>query len=205
MKYPVTAIFGPTLQGEGHFVGYPMTFVRLAGCSILNCSIRLECDEAPWKAKEALTAEQIVVRVRSLCTGGIVLVTGGEPGDHDLIPLVSRLSEAGYRIHIETSGTRALTGLPVDWLTVSPKVFDYRQRTGHVLKLVVRPDWTWSVVRRFDEGTDFFHRYLQPLSNPNTGAPMNLDQVKKMVASPDNAMTARWALSTQAHRVWGVQ
>lgn len=47
MKYPVTSVFR-SLQGEGHFVGYPMTFVRLAGCSVQDCMIRAVCDEAPW-------------------------------------------------------------------------------------------------------------------------------------------------------------
>lgn len=46
MKYPITSIFR-SIQGEGHFVGEVMTFVRFAGCSVLKCSIRSVCDEAP--------------------------------------------------------------------------------------------------------------------------------------------------------------
>ena len=35
MNYPVADIFH-SLQGEGHFVGYPMVFVRLAGRSVVG-------------------------------------------------------------------------------------------------------------------------------------------------------------------------
>src|SRR5208282_1691152 len=103
--YPVTKIFH-SLQGEGHFVGYPMVFVRLAGCSVLDCHIRAECDEAPWKATERLEATVIAARAASLSPGGIACITGGEPTDHDLVPLVASLRDVGMRVHMETSGLR---------------------------------------------------------------------------------------------------
>ena len=141
MKYPVSAIFR-SLQGEGHFVGYPMTFVRLAGCSVLGCSIRKECDEAPWKATEVLAVDEILLRVRSFSPRGIVCVTGGEPTDHDLIPLVETLRATRFAVHVETSGVRSLEGVPLDWITVSPKTPDFSQRQGHTLKVIVRPGMT---------------------------------------------------------------
>jgi len=142
MKYPVSAVFR-SLQGEGHFVGYPMTFIRLAGCSVLGCSIRPECDEAPWKANQSFGADELVEQCRLLAPDGIVCITGGEPTDHDLIPLVSALKSAGFRIHLETSGVRPVTGAPLEWLTVSPKTADYMQREGHTLKVVLRPGMNW--------------------------------------------------------------
>jgi 7-carboxy-7-deazaguanine synthase len=88
MNYPITSIFR-SLQGEGHFVGYPMTFVRLAGCGVTNCHIRKECDEAPWKAEHTLDAAGVVAECQRLRGSGIVCISGGEPTDHDLLPLVS--------------------------------------------------------------------------------------------------------------------
>lgn len=202
MKYPITNIFY-SLQGEGHFVGYPMAFIRLAGCSVRECHIRQECDEAPWKAKEGmLSVEEILSRVSR--ASGVVCVTGGEPTDHDLLPLIEALRHAGLRVHMETSGVRAVVGYPLEWLTVSPKVRgSLRQRTGHTLKIVVRPEWTdeeaWSVVDEFDAGTDFFHRYLQPMTILGT---TNVAQVARMLLSEKN--TGRWALSAQSHRSWGL-
>ena len=222
MKYPVTDIFY-SLQGEGHFVGYPMAFVRLAGCSVTECHIRKECDEAPWKSREQLDADGIVVRVRDVVTearmrspvvrtagdqhaGGslIVCITGGEPTDHDLTPLLSALRDAGHRLHLETSGVRPLTGIPFEWITVSPKTKDYVQRSGHTLKVVVRPEWSeleaWREVEQYDQGTEFFHRYLQPTTL--LGRPANAEAVTRMLLGGWNA--GRWALSIQAHRHWNL-
>jgi 7-carboxy-7-deazaguanine synthase len=208
--YPVADIFH-SLQGEGHFVGYPMTFVRLAGCSVKDCHIRTECDEAPWKMRERLTVEEILGTIETVSgridfePHGIVCITGGEPTDHDLMPLCTALYTAGKRIHMETSGVRPVVGFPLEWLTVSPKVRGgLVQKTGHALKVVVRHEWgdgedAWKRVEEYDRGTQFFHRYLQPLTL-NDG-PVNLPEVTRMLLSGRNA-DGRWALSTQAHRVW---
>lgn len=201
MKYPIASIFR-SLQGEGHFVGYPVTFVRLAGCSVLGCSIRKECDEAPWKMTETLSVDDILLRVRQGSPDGIVVITGGEPTDHDLIPLIDAIkSTRSLTVHVETSGARPVVGLPVEWLTVSPKTADYAQRTGHALKLVVRPGWTWREINHFDEGTAFFHRYLQPLTLPD--GTTNTREVIDLLLAWDNK-DGRWALSSQAHKTWGM-
>lgn len=212
MSYPIADIFF-SLQGEGHFVGQPMVFLRMAGCSVRHCHIRQECDEAPWKMNERIALPDVVDRVRSLAETGIVCITGGEPTDHDVLPLISALREAGYRIHMETSGIRNVTGYPLEWLTVSPKLFGHSQtvqRTGHTLKVVVRPEWgdqAWHIIKGYDSGTDFFHRYLQPLTVD--GLPVNLPEVIAMLLNQDGPVGmnggGRWALSTQAHRNWGLK
>lgn len=198
MKYPVTKIFR-SLQGEGHFVGYPMTFVRLAGCSVLDCSIRAVCDEAPWKATETLTEAEILHRVRKESPAGIVCITGGEPTDHDLVPLLGALNDAGFAVHLETSGERSIDGMPFAWVTVSPKKREFAQRVGHTLKLVVHPGWTWELIGGMDTGTTFLHHYLQPLMQPDGST--NLAQVIELLSTWDN-YKGRWALSTQAHKTW---
>lgn len=199
--YPVVEIF-KSLQGEGHFVGYPTVFVRLAGCSVQDCAIRRECDEAPWRRTEVLDALSIAERVWRMEPSGIVCLTGGEPTDHDLVPLVGALRSYCLRVHVETSGVRSIAGYPLEWITVSPKTFDYQQRSGHTLKIVVRPEWKWTDVLRLDEGTQFFHRYLQPLYGKD--GPLNLRQVMDMVLAREN-VAGRWALSTQAHKVWQIK
>ena len=37
-KYKINEIFGPTIQGEGLYIGTPVMFVRFAECN-LQCSI----------------------------------------------------------------------------------------------------------------------------------------------------------------------
>lgn len=200
MRYPVTAIF-KSLQGEGHFVGYPAVFIRLSGCSVTGCAIRKECDEAPWKAKGWMEATDVARTAWEQHPGGIAVITGGEPTDHDLVPVVDLLKSYGMRVHLETSGVRKVEGIPIEWITVSPKTPDFEQRTGHTMKVVVRPEWGWDEVLALDVGTTFFHRYLQPMTSPD--GTNNLHQVIGMLTSGRNP-GGRWALSTQAHRGWGV-
>lgn len=206
MNYPVTEVFR-SLQGEGHFRSYPMTFVRLAGCSVLDCHIRKKCDEEPWKAKFQATEDELVERVRAEQEPGgesRVCITGGEPSDHDLCPLVAALRHAGYIIHAETSGVRRLEGIAIDWLTVSPKTQSYQQRHGNELKVVFLPQWQhdpWKHINLISEGTRFFHYYLQPLYV--AGQPVNLDYLISLAKSREN--TGRWAVSEQAHKSWGIK
>jgi organic radical activating enzyme len=183
-----------------------MTFVRLAGCSVQDCHIRAVCDETPWKSTFKLRTIDIVDRVRTLQGSGIVCITGGEPTDHDLLPLATALIDAGFRLHLETSGVRSVAGLPLEWLTVSPKTDDYVQRSGHTLKIVVKPEWgtaaqAWDIVAALSADTNFFHRYLQPLTSPDGST--NLATVVEMLTGPCHRNAgARWALSTQAHKAW---
>lgn len=201
MIYPVSSVFR-SLQGEGHFVGYPMVFIRLAGCSVINCAIRAECDEAPWKATERADATDLAARAFKMAPGGICCITGGEPTDHDLVPLLSKLRDFGMRVHLETSGVRSLEGLPFDWITVSPKIPGYVQRIGHTLKVVVRPGDTWDTVNEWDVGTAFLHRYLQPMTGVDGST--NVAEVTAMLLDQGRNLAGRWALSTQAHKAWGL-
>lgn len=79
---------------------------------------------------------------------------------------------------------------------------NFKQRTGHALKVVVRPGMDWGEIQMLNWKTDFFHRYLQPLTNADGST--NLDEVKRLLMSPRN-VGGEWALSTQAHKTWGVQ
>lgn len=69
-----------------------------------------------------LAAPEIVARLEALDVHGarLVVVTGGEPTLHWDAPLADALRAAGFRVHMESNGTRPLRA-PVDWLTVSPK------------------------------------------------------------------------------------
>jgi len=207
VTYPISEVFR-SLQGEGAFAGTPMTFVRLAGCSVLRCHIRWGCDEFPWKARERLDTAGIVARVRALSDRGIVCLTGGEPTDHDLTAIVEAIHAAGLRVHIETSGVRSLDGIRFDWITVSPKVFDdgLNQCSGGALKLVIRPEWstaeTWEIAGQLESTTTFDRYYMQPMTIAEEAS--NLDAVIAALHEPQNA-DGKWALSVQQHRAWRVK
>jgi 7-carboxy-7-deazaguanine synthase len=62
-----------------------------------------------------MTADQVFNEVERLSpTPGLVEVTGGEPmlQERDLVPLMRRLLECGYKVLLETSGERPLERVP---------------------------------------------------------------------------------------------
>ncbi len=118
-KYLVKEMFGPTLQGEGAHSGRACVFLRFAACN-LACTW-CDTDFRPEGARR-VTAGEIVARLRALDTSdsGLVIVTGGEPALQWDAELSAAIRAAGFRVHMESNGTRTLEG-PVDWLTISPK------------------------------------------------------------------------------------
>src|SRR5437773_12429495 len=58
-----------------------------------------------------MTIEQVCGEVEQLsASGGLVEITGGEPmlQEREVIPLMQRLLDAGYKVLLETSGERPL-------------------------------------------------------------------------------------------------
>lgn len=131
-RYRVKSIFGPTIQGEGTYVGTVVKFLRLAGCNRWSglekdreASICRYCDtDFVGPGVERLTAETICERLNAL--GGktrTVVISGGEPllqVDHELL---SRLRVNGFYMHLETNGSLPLGRLAhfFDHVTMSPK------------------------------------------------------------------------------------
>ena len=111
--YRVNDIFY-SLQGEGFWTGTPMVFLRLSGCN-LKCPF---CDTEHGAFRE-MTAEEILREMQAYGCGR-ACVTGGEPSLQLDKELVDALHDAGFRIHVETNGTRPLPE-GVDWVTLSPK------------------------------------------------------------------------------------
>ena len=99
MKFPIVEIF-TSIQGEGINLGKAANFVRFAGCN-LTCPW---CDTEWKKPTETLTREEIVARLDPNVK--LVVLTGGEPlMQKELLWLVIALTDAGYRVAVETNGT----------------------------------------------------------------------------------------------------
>ncbi len=107
----ITEIY-KSLQGESTYAGLACVFVRLTGCN-LRCSW---CDsEYTFQGGRKMTGDEVWDEVRRLSPGGgLVEITGGEPmlQERELLPLMRRLVESGYRVLLETSGERPLEHVP---------------------------------------------------------------------------------------------
>lgn len=144
----INEIFGPTIQGEGKYTGYPSVFVRLNGCN-LRCCFGEEyggkcvsmCDTPytshhPEQSRQA-SAKEVAYKIMELIEsiGGHpdnshIVITGGEPmlQQTELIDLIGALQDLDCWNHItiETNGTITPTNalLRVEDLmwSVSPKL-----------------------------------------------------------------------------------
>lgn len=123
--WPVAEIFGPTIQGEGMLQGIPCHFVRFGGCDF-----RCEWCDTPHavlphavRANPRLSMDRIVKDVCALTRGPQWIVfSGGNPALHDLQHLVDALHSYGFKIAVETQGTRWKNWITCcDSICVSPK------------------------------------------------------------------------------------
>jgi len=114
---PVVEIF-PTIQGEGFHTGKGAAFIRLAGCDICCnwCDSKESWDAGLWPGMEP---EEILLQTERFEIRDVI-VSGGEPLQHDLTQLTRLLKGRGFRTFLETSGAFPLTG-EWDWICLSPK------------------------------------------------------------------------------------
>ena len=200
--YLVKEMFGPTLQGEGAHAGRAVVFLRFAACN-LACT-GCDTDFSPEGAQR-YAAEEIVARLRALDTGSTrrVIVTGGEPTLQWDEPLSAAIRGAGFRVHMESNGTRPLAG-PVDWLTISPKPQHHPATIVLVdglaadeLKVVVDDTVDEPVLDRYAARYRCEHYFLQPWMD---------DRYTHTLARTITLIHARprWRLSLQTHKIIGV-
>lgn len=202
-QYLVKEMFGPTLQGEGAHAGRPCVFLRFAACN-LDCKWPCDTDFSPEGAVR-YEAPAIVARLLELDThqSRMVVVTGGEPTLQWDQPLSDAIHAAGFRIHMESNGTRSLGGT-VDWLTVSPKpqfhptsITLANDLPVSELKVVVDDTVDEAVLDRYVQKYRAAHYFAQPCMN---------DEYQRHLARTIALVQTRpqWRLSVQLHKVIGV-
>ena len=201
-RYLVKEMFGPTLQGEGAHAGRPCVFLRFAACN-LECP-GCDTDFSPEGAVRR-TAEEIVARLLELDThhARMVVVTGGEPTLQYDAPLADALHAAGFRVHMESNGTRAPEGA-VDWLTVSPKPQHHPASLSLAsdvrpseLKVVIDDTVDDATLARYEDQYRCEHYFAQPWMD---------DRYQHNLARTIELIHARprWRLSLQQHKIIGV-
>lgn len=183
-----------TLQGEGMYQGQAAYFVRLGGCDVGChwCDVKESWDES----KHPRIAIDAIVAKAAAHPGRLAVITGGEPLLHNLDALCDALHAAGFRTHMETSGSSPLSG-HWDWITLSPKKFKAPlpevSVAAHELKVVIfnRSDFAWAEEHAALAGPHC-KLYLQPeWSKADAMTPLIVDYIK---AHP------QWQLSLQTHK-----
>ncbi|MBN1197407.1 MAG: 7-carboxy-7-deazaguanine synthase QueE [Candidatus Aminicenantes bacterium] len=168
----ITEIFF-SAQGEGVRMGHPAVFVRLAGCS-LRCVF---CDTPhALSGGTYMDPFDILEEVSRLAPfpGAQVVITGGEPMEQDLSPLVMTLAGRGFFLSLETNGLY-FQDLAIHWWSVSPKpaaAFQVHPRIrllADEVKLVVVPELSLETVRQLRTAMPRSIIYLQPNARDEDG------------------------------------
>jgi len=200
-QYLVKEMFGPTLQGEGAHAGRPCVFLRFAACN-LACTW-CDTDFAPEGAQR-YSADEIVAKLVELDRqrARMVVVTGGEPTLQWDAPLADALHAAGFRIHMESNGTRTLAA-PVDWLTVSPKPRFHPPSIALVelavseVKVVIDDSVDEHTLDGYTRRYRSEHYFAQPCMDDHY--PHHLARTLALVQA-----RPAWRLSLQLHKILGV-
>lgn len=122
--FPVVEIFGPTIQGEGVDQGASAHFVRFGGCDYACdwCDTPHAVLAQEVRKARRMTTPEIVQEVVSKGVAQWVVLSGGNPALHDLEALVVGLKANGYRVAVETQGSKWKDWFNiVDRLCISPK------------------------------------------------------------------------------------
>lgn len=183
-----------SLQGEGRYQGQSAFFIRLAGCDV-GC---VWCDvKESWEKEKhpEYSVDDILSEVKKYHSR-IVVITGGEPLLWECTELTKALKQAGYRTHIETSGSSPLSG-DWDWICLSPKKFkaplkEVLQVADELKVVVYHPsDFSWAEGFLPELKTDC-QLYLQPeWSKEKEMLPRIIEHI---------AQHPQWILSLQIHK-----
>ena len=197
ITYPIVETFH-SLQGEGYWAGVNAFFIRLGGCDV-HCPW---CDtKHSWNPQRH--PQQSVVKLATAAKAvnpAIVVITGGEPLMHDLLPLTTALKDTGLQVHLETSGAHPLTG-NFDWITFSPKQFKAPHQSiydrANELKVVVtnKYDLKWAE-QQAALISESALQYLQPEWN----SPESQNLIFEYILQHP-----QWRISLQTHKLLKIQ
>ena len=198
-----------TQQGEGYHTGRDAMFLRFTGCNLWTgydkdketaicnwCDTNFVGNDGPNGGK--YTSKKIVKILHHLWPKKLkdpfLVCTGGEPLLQINHTLITAIHQAGFKIAIETNGTR-LPPDGVDWICVSPKAkADFILKKGDELKIVYPQDGLNPLQYK---NLDFDHFFIQPMDGPNHQN--NINVAKRFVAN-----NPKWKLSLQTQKILGI-
>ncbi len=195
-QLPVMETF-VSIQGEGYHTGLASFFIRIGGCDV-GCHW---CDvKESWNPDmfPPVEVDEIIRQIPAQIE--TVIVTGGEPLNYNLEYLTKQLKQAGKTVHLETSGSKKLSGT-FDWICLSPKKFEPPLKNIYAqadeLKVIVFNasdfDFARQEARKVSPETKLF---LQPeWSRREKVLPLIIEFIQQ---------NPRWKLSLQTHKYIGL-
>ena len=184
-----------SLQGEGRNTGRAAVFIRFSGCN-LRCPF---CD-TKHESGTLMTDEMIIAEARKYPTD-LIILTGGEPTLFADAALIKKLHDAGFKIAMETNGTRPIPN-GIDFVTVSPK-FEFCQHA----ELAVKKCDELKVVYNGEndmtlyENIEAHYKYIQPCDTGN-------EVVNKEIRQSSLEFVLRnpsWRLSLQTQKIINIR
>ena len=182
------------MQGEGYNCGKEFLFLRLCGCN-LKCYF---CDTKHEKVNYTLNIEEIYKEVTALskdCKN--LLITGGEPSIHELIPILKFFKDKGWYIAVESNGTISLDKeiKLIDHLTISPKG-EIKNKKCHELR-VINCDLKANEIIEISNNLKANYYFISPMYiNGN----FNYLSSLKLLGEINNIDKKHWYLSLQMHK-----
>lgn len=217
-KYSIKKIFGPSVVGEGSLVGEVSSFIYFGGCNMWDgrrqtkSSSRCPFCDTDFADGELVTANEIVRRVQDLMPKGWVTLTGGEPLlqlDYDL---ADSLVHAGFRLALETNGTRHITHdlrHLVEHISMSPKqpIEQTKLREADDVK-VLFPHPDMRITPESFENYPAKNKFVQPIHRTDSLDVVNIARATaklfELNSRRDNLDGGGWRLSCQLNKAIGV-
>lgn len=184
-----------SLQGEGFNTGKAAIFIRFSGCN-LACSF---CDTKHHQGI-SMTDADILDKISNYpCK--FVILTGGEPTIYVDDAFVELLHKKGYKVAIETNGTKKVPE-NIDFVTLSPK-FEFeknavlKQNSCDELKVIynsVNNMNAYNVITAKN-------KYIQPCdtNNEETNQMHIINAIRFVQENPD------WRLSLQLQKILSIR
>jgi len=209
--YTINEIFWSP-QGEGMRAGEMSVFVRFTGCN-LRCRVEagddspggFDCD-TEFASGRKMAADEMVQEAKAVVgkphewfteSQAWVVFTGGEPALQVDKELVDAFHAAGFLCAIETNGSKDVSGLDLDWITVSPKVAEHavRQLTADEVKYV--RGHGQAIPKPTCKAT---YKLISPAFDGLTMERRSLEWCLHLIKQHPE-----WRLSMQQHKAWGVR
>lgn len=175
-----------SLQGEGPFSGQAAIFVRLATCT-MGCPW---CDtKYAQKVNFLITEKQILKEIKKY-PSKLVILTGGEPCEQNIISLAKLLKAKKYQVHLETNGSVDIDRKYFDFIAVSPKKYVAKEmlKKADIIKLVIDGKTPLKEILKYKK----YNLYLQPNSAKKENTEKCVQIVKKY---------PKMRLSVQIHKL----